>query len=136
MIELKIGNEFFELSEGQLKKAIEEGLIEGHDLLRSEKYTENKWLLISEVEPFRTWLVKSLPTEVNYTDMPPAKRALIERQKHIEKDLEERGVSLVCPICGSEANTVPSAIYQGKFYCKKCERYYDIEQNIKKKGDS
>jgi uncharacterized protein YbaR (Trm112 family) len=130
MVELKIGSDFFELSEDQLRKAIEEGLIEGHDLVRSKEYTESKWLLISEVEPFRTWLVRSSPTEVDYADMPPAKRALIERQKQIERDLEDRGVSLYCPNCGSDKNTIPSAIYTGKFYCKKCERYFDIEQSI------
>ncbi|MGQ9705560.1 MAG: hypothetical protein ACUVWP_00970 [bacterium] len=130
MIELKIGSEFFELSEEKLRKAIEEGLIEGHDLIRSVDHTNGRWLMISDVEPFKTWLVHSSPNEVDYADMPPAKRALIERQKHLETKLKERGIKLECPICGSDAQVVPSAIYQGKLYCKKCERYYNIEHGL------
>jgi len=135
VIYLKIGKECFELNEEQLKEAIRQGLVEGHDIVKSDEHTDGAWLVIGKVEPFRTWLLELAPKEIDVLEVPPAKRALIERQKEIMEELKREGVELECPVCGRNGMPVPSAVYPGKFYCRRCEEYYNIPVGKKIKKD-
>jgi len=128
MVKVRIGDEVFELELDIIRKAIDRGMIEGHDLVRAAELTGDQWALVGGTEPFRSWLIGSSDQTIERADLkvPAAKKALLEKQGQLLEDLTSRGMELVCPACGSEGLTIPSAVYPGKFYCKRCEHYYVI----------
>lgn len=128
MVRVRIGDEVFELELDIIRKAIDRGMIEGHDLVRAPELTGDQWALVGETEPLRSWLIGSSDQTVENEDLkiPAAKKALLEKQSQLLEDLTSRGMELVCPACGSDGLTIPSAVYPGKFYCKRCEHYYVI----------
>ncbi len=127
-VSIRIGEEIFDLDLDVIRKAINEGMIEGHDLVRSAQLTDDQWKMVGETEPLRSWLVGSSDQSVADKELglPTLKKALLEKQEQLLEELASKGVDLVCPNCGPEGKTIPSAVYPGKFYCKRCERYYKI----------
>jgi len=127
-VKIRIGEDVFDLELDVVRKAINEGMIEGHDLVRSVELTSDQWKMIGETEPLRSWLVGSSDQLAGDDELrvPTLKKALLEKQGELMEELTSKGVDLVCPTCGTDGKTIPSAVYPGKFYCKTCEHYYRI----------